>query len=72
MDMSALCQGPLPYLRPVRRPISKDTATDGIWLTETVDLSSFAGQQVKIDLVNQPTGWSYEAAYWAEIRLASE
>jgi hypothetical protein len=56
----------------VRRPVSKDTATDGIWLTETVDLSSFAGQQVKIELVNQPTGWSYEAAYWAEIRVASE
>ncbi len=55
----------------VRKPVSAQTAT-AHWLTETVDLSGFAGKSVKLELVNQPTGWSYEAAYWAEIGLASE
>jgi hypothetical protein len=54
----------------VRKPVSKDTCTDGHWLTEAVDLSSLAGQQVKLE--NQPTGWSYEAAYWAQIGVKSE
>jgi hypothetical protein len=42
------------------------------WLTQDVDLSSFAGKAVSVELVNQPTGWSYEAAYWAEIKVVSE
>ena len=36
------------------------------------NLSKFAGQKVKIELVNQPTGWAFEAAYWSEIKLVSE
>jgi len=56
----------------IRKPVSKDTCTDGHWLMESVDLSSLAGQQVKLELVNQPTGWSYEAAYWAQISVVSE
>jgi hypothetical protein len=56
----------------LRKPVSKDTVTDGHWLTQTVDLSDFAGKKVKVELVNQPTGWSYEAAYWAEIAVESK
>jgi hypothetical protein len=56
----------------LRKAVSKDTVTDGHWLTQTLDLSSFAGQKVKLELVNQPTGWAYEAAYWAEIAVRSE
>jgi hypothetical protein len=56
----------------LRKPVSPATATDGVWLTETVDLSGWAGRTVKLELVNQPTGWSYEAAYWAEIALVQQ
>jgi len=42
------------------------------WLTEDVDLSAFAGRTAAVELVNQPTGWTFEAAYWAEISLKSE
>lgn len=56
----------------VRKPVSKSTVTDGHWLTETIDLSAFAGKQVKLELVNQPSGWSNEAAYWAEIAVVSQ
>jgi hypothetical protein len=46
----------------LRKPVSKDTTTDGHWLTEVINL----------ELVNQPTGWSYEAAYWVEISVARD
>lgn len=49
-----------------RQTIGPDTAPDG-WLEVTVDLSAFAGKSILLELVNQPTGWSWEAAYWAEI-----
>jgi hypothetical protein len=55
----------------LRRPVGKTTAVDG-WLTVDQDLTDYAGQNVKLELVNQPTGWSWEAAYWAEIELLSE
>lgn len=56
----------------LRKPVSKATATEGPWLIETIDLSRWAGRTVKLELVNQPTGWAYEAAYWAEISLRQE
>ena len=34
-----------------------------------VDLSPFAGRTVKLELVNEPTGWHFEAAHWAEISI---
>jgi len=55
----------------LRKPVSKATATTDPWLTHEVDLSSFAGKKVKLELVNQPTGWAFEAAYWAEIGIVS-
>jgi hypothetical protein len=54
-----------------RKTVGPKTTTDH-WLTEEVDLSEYAGRTVKLELVNQPTGWAYEAAYWAEIKLISE
>ena len=53
----------------LRKPVSKKTATSGVWLNESLDLSRFAGKTVQLELVNQPTGWSFEAAYWAEIAV---
>jgi hypothetical protein len=53
-----------------RQEVGKETAKNG-WLTATVDLSPFAGQKVKLEVLNQPSGWAFEAAYWAEINLTS-
>ena len=50
-------------------PVSVDTVTNG-WLTVDVDLTPYAGQTIKAELLNQPTGWFCEAAYWGEIVLA--
>ena len=50
------------------KPVSADTVTDG-WLTVEIDLAPYAGKTVKAELLNQPTGWFCEAAYWGEIAL---
>jgi hypothetical protein len=55
----------------LRKPVGPQTATAG-WLAEEIDLSPYAGKEVKIQLVNQPTGWSFEAAYWAEIAVVTQ
>jgi len=55
----------------LKKPVSAQTAA-GLWLTETIDLASFAGKSVKLELVNQPTAWAFEAAYWAEIAVIGE
>jgi hypothetical protein len=52
----------------LRRAVGKDTAKGG-WLETDVDLSAHAGKTVAIEILNQPTGWAYEAAYWGEIRV---
>jgi hypothetical protein len=52
------------------KSIGKDSAPNG-WATVDVDLSDFAGKKVKIELVNQPSDWAWEAAYWAEIAVES-
>ena len=49
-------------------PVSADTVSEG-WLTVDIDLAPYAGQTIKVELLNQPTGWFCEAAYWAEISL---
>jgi hypothetical protein len=54
----------------LRQPIGKATSDQG-WVTIDHDLTSLAGQTVKLELVNQPTGWMCEAAYWAAIELIS-
>ena len=57
----------------LHKSVSRATATDDPWLIQEVDLSSFAGKKApKIELVNQASGWAYEAAYWAEIAVVTE
>lgn len=51
--------------------ISKETCVNG-WRTITVDLSKFAGQELKLDLVNQANDWSWEFGYWGGARIISE
>lgn len=52
------------------KTIGKETAVDG-WADIEVDLSQFASKKIKLELVNQPNGWSWEGAYWAKIALES-
>jgi hypothetical protein len=40
--------------------------------TYTVGLSPYRGKTVKLELFNQPTGWSYEAAFWAELAVRGD
>jgi hypothetical protein len=55
----------------LKESIGNDTAPGG-WMEIMVDLSPYAGKQVKLDLVNQASGWSFEAAYWARIAVESK
>jgi hypothetical protein len=54
----------------IRRTIGKESAADG-WTNVDVDLTSFAGKTVALELVNQPTDWAFEAGYWASIEIES-
>ena len=55
----------------LRKTIGPETTSLG-WTDVHVDLSRFAGQTVKLELVNEPTGWHYETGYWGEISVLSE
>jgi hypothetical protein len=55
----------------LRQSVGRSTSQNG-WLPVRLDLSGYAGQNIKLDLVNQPSDWAYEAAYWAEINMVSQ
>jgi len=52
----------------LRKTIGPDTTILG-WTEVNIDLSSYSGQTVKLELINEPTDWRYEAAHWAEISI---
>jgi putative membrane-bound dehydrogenase-like protein len=52
------------------QPVSPKSVHDE-WLTHRVDLSEYAGNTVKIEVENFPTGWAAEWAYWHEVKLVS-
>jgi hypothetical protein len=54
----------------LKGPVGKEMAKDG-WVLIEVDLSEYAGKEINLELVNQPSGWAFEAGYWAEIELVS-
>jgi hypothetical protein len=57
----------------LRTTVSQATATDGPWVVKEVDLSKLAGKKpVRLDVINEPSGWTSEAAYWAEIAIFSQ
>ncbi len=51
--------------------ISKETCPNG-WRTLTIDLSKFAGQELKLDLVNQANDWAWEFGYWNGAKIISD
>ncbi len=48
--------------------IGEETVKNG-WMEVKVDLTKFAGKEVKLELLNVPTGWSFEAGYWGKIEI---
>ena len=52
----------------LRKSIGLESTMAG-WTEISVDLSRYAGETIKIELINEATGWHYEAAYWGEISL---
>jgi hypothetical protein len=55
----------------LNKPVDKKTAKDG-WMEDEVDLSEYAGKEIKLELINQPSDWVWEAGYWAQIKLISQ
>ena len=55
----------------LKATIGEKTTTNG-WTLVEVDLSRFAGKEVKLQLVNQATDWSWEAGYWHEIKIINK
>jgi len=55
----------------LKKTIGPESAED-LWTDIAVDLSRYAGKEVKLELVNQPSEWKFEAAYWAKIELVSK
>ena len=49
--------------------IGNETVGNGGWLEVKVDLSQYADKEVKLELINAPTGWSFEAGYWGKIEI---
>jgi putative membrane-bound dehydrogenase-like protein len=54
-----------------KKLVGAKTAKDG-WMEADIDLTPYAGKSPKIELLNQPNNWAWEAAYWAEITIKSE
>ena len=42
------------------------------WKDVSVDLSAYSGKKVNLELLNSPTGWSFEGGYWAKIEIVSQ
>ncbi|MBN1764048.1 MAG: ADP-ribosylglycohydrolase family protein [Sedimentisphaerales bacterium] len=41
------------------------------WADIKVDLSAYAGKEILLELLNEPSGWAWEAAYWARVEIVS-
>ncbi|MCL2304677.1 MAG: ADP-ribosylglycohydrolase family protein [Planctomycetaceae bacterium] len=54
----------------LNRPIGKEHDKPGSrWTNINVDLAPYAGKTIKLELLNQPSGWSFEGGYWEKIDL---
>jgi hypothetical protein len=54
----------------LRKTIGPATAPGG-WTDVMLDLRPWSGRSVKIELVNEPTDWMCEAAYWSKIEVTA-
>ena len=55
----------------LKKSVGRETAENG-WMEIDLPLTGYAGKEIKLELVNQPSDWRFEAAYWAKIELISE
>jgi len=53
-----------------RKEVSSKTVTNE-WLTHEVDLSTYAGKEINLQLENQPTDWRNEWGYWHEVKVSA-
>jgi len=51
--------------------VGPETAKDG-WMKVDVDLSEYAGREIKLELVNKASDWQDEAGYWAKIEVVTD
>jgi putative heme-binding domain-containing protein len=51
--------------------INSKTTQNG-WLDASIDLTPYAGKTIALELLNQPTDWFYEHAYWSRAESISE
>ena len=51
-----------------KKALSKDIE-ETKWQQVQIDLSTYAGKTVSIELENRATGWAHEAAYWSRIKI---
>ncbi|VGO21947.1 Unsaturated rhamnogalacturonyl hydrolase YteR [Pontiella sulfatireligans] len=45
---------------------------EGTWQDLSVDLSEYAGKSIELEVLNQASGWKFEAAYWSRIAIQSK
>jgi hypothetical protein len=55
----------------LKRAVGKDTVVDG-WADIEIDLSNYAGKKIKLELLNEPSGWAWEGAFWHKIEIVSK
>ncbi len=56
--------------RELYRGLVGKATTMNHWLKLTLDLTQFADDgELELELINQPNGWSWEAAYWKTIEI---
>ncbi|MSR57237.1 MAG: c-type cytochrome [Planctomycetaceae bacterium] len=49
-----------------------EQSTEKDWLDLSLDLSEFAGKQVKLELDNHPNDWSFEFGYWGRVEIVTD
>ncbi len=54
-----------------RIEVNRKTAPDG-WMTVDVDLTRFAGQEARLQLVHQSSGVQNASAYWAQVQVTQQ
>ncbi len=52
--------------------IGSTTVDASGWARFEIPLNEFAGQETTLEIVNEPNGWEFEAAYFAQIAIVKE
>jgi hypothetical protein len=54
-----------------RQVVGPQTSASG-WVDLSLDLATFAGETVDVEVLNAANGWAYEHAYWWLVELVTE